>query len=76
MPAATHHMCTTRSPAVILSFLVAGISALLSALCYSEFAAEVSTRHRRLAEVHADQITLPDSSLQQVNPHELRLGWG
>jgi hypothetical protein len=29
-------------PAVILSFLVAGISALLSALCYSEFAAEVT----------------------------------
>lgn len=29
------------SPAVILSFLVAGFSALLSALCYSEFAAEV-----------------------------------
>lgn len=28
-------------PAVILSFLIAGISALLSALCYSEFAAEV-----------------------------------
>lgn len=27
-------------PAVIISFLVAGISALLSALCYSEFAAE------------------------------------
>jgi amino acid transporter len=31
------------SPAVILSFLVAGFSALLSALCYSEFAAEVSS---------------------------------
>ena len=28
----------TNSPAVVLSFLVAGISALLSALCYSEFA--------------------------------------
>lgn len=27
---------------MVLSFLIAGISALLSALCYSEFAAEVS----------------------------------
>jgi amino acid transporter len=28
----------TRRPAVILSYAVAGISALLSSLCYSEFA--------------------------------------
>jgi hypothetical protein len=44
--------CTAAAPigrpAVVLSFLVAGISALLSALCYSEFAAEVRSREGQL----------------------------
>ncbi len=31
---------TLRSPAVVISFLVAGLSALLSSLCYSEFATQ------------------------------------
>jgi APA family basic amino acid/polyamine antiporter len=34
-------MLVTCRPAVILSYAVAGVSALLSSLCYAEFAAAI-----------------------------------